>query len=111
VQEAVATGVLLPGDRLQPVRQLADELDIAPGTVARAYSELERLGVVVTEGARGTRIAPRTEAQSPSTERVETLTGLLRPVVVAAFHLGATAPSLRSALESAMSGIFDGSSS
>ncbi|MGH7507753.1 MAG: Clp protease N-terminal domain-containing protein, partial [Longimicrobiales bacterium] len=57
VQEAVATGVLAAGDRLAPVRRLADDLDIAPGTVARAYGELERLGVVVTEGARGTRIA------------------------------------------------------
>src|SRR3712207_6470055 len=59
VQEAVATAHLVPGDRLPTVRQLADELDIAPGTVARAYAELERLGVVITEGARGTRIAPR----------------------------------------------------
>src|SRR5207249_765062 len=42
VQEAMATGRLRPGDRLPPVRQLADRLDIAPGTVARAYGDLER---------------------------------------------------------------------
>ena len=53
VREGVATGALRPGDRLQPVLQLADELDIAPGTVARAYSELERLGSMLRgqEGA------------------------------------------------------------
>jgi DNA-binding transcriptional regulator YhcF (GntR family) len=107
VQEGVATGVLQPGDRLPTVRQLADELDIAPGTVARAYSELERLAVVVTEGARGTRIAERKRRMAETPDKPETLAGLLRPVAVAAFHLGATAADLRTALERAMLGIFD----
>ena len=111
VQEGVATGALQPGDRLQPVRQLADKLDIAPGTVARAYSELERRGVVITEGARGTRIAPRAEGTPASAERLDALAGLLRPVAVAAFHMGASADALRGALDKAMSGIFDASSS
>jgi DNA-binding transcriptional regulator YhcF (GntR family) len=107
VQEGVATGKLSPGDRLPAVRQLADELDIAPGTVARAYSELEGRGVVVTEGARGTRIADRSRQSSRPTDHAETLSGLMRPVAVAAFHLGATADDLRAALERAMKGIFD----
>jgi DNA-binding transcriptional regulator YhcF (GntR family) len=106
VREAIATGGLEPGDRLPTVRRLADDLDIAPGTVARAYGELERLGVVVTEGARGTRVADRKRGALASGEREETLTGLLRPVVVAAFHLGASADELRAALEPAMSDIF-----
>jgi DNA-binding transcriptional regulator YhcF (GntR family) len=107
VQEAVATGSLKPRDRLPAVRQLADELDIAPGTVARAYAELERLGVVVTEGARGTRIAERKTAARAPAESEETIVGLLRPVAVAAFHMGANAHELRSALEQAMKGIFE----
>jgi DNA-binding transcriptional regulator YhcF (GntR family) len=106
VQEAVATGTLTAGERLPTVRQLADELDIAPGTVARAYSELERRGIVITGGARGTRVAQPARSATPDTERPETLAGLLRPVAVAAFHLGATAPELRIALERAMTGIF-----
>lgn len=106
VQEAVATGRLQSGDRLPSVRRLADTLDIAPGTVARAYSELERLGVVVTDGARGTRVAERRQNPLPDAERPDTLVGLLRPVAVAAFHLGATAAELRQALEMAMRGIF-----
>jgi DNA-binding transcriptional regulator YhcF (GntR family) len=74
--------------------------------VARAYSELEREGVVVTEGARGTRVAERAGSGAPL-QRPETLAGLLRPVAVAAFHLGADADELRAALEVAMTGIFD----
>lgn len=107
VQEAVATGELAPGSRIPPVRRLADQLDIAPGTVARAYSELERLGVVVTEGARGTRVANRKPVPEPEAVDAETLVGLLRPVAVAAFHMGAVADDLRAALEDAMSGIFE----
>jgi DNA-binding transcriptional regulator YhcF (GntR family) len=107
ITEAVATGELRPGERLATVRQLADQLDVAPGTVARAYSELERLGVVVTEGARGTRVADRGAPPARMSEGADTLAGLLRPVAVAAFHLGATADDLRQALETAMRGIFD----
>lgn len=106
VEEAVATGRLRPGDRLLPVRRLADELDIAPGTVARAYGELERRGVVVTEGARGTRVADRAGAASRGSASMEALAGLLRPVAVHAFHLGASAEELRAALEKGMEGIF-----
>lgn len=109
VQEAVATGNLRPGERLPTVRHLADELDVAPGTVARAYRELERLSTVTTDGARGTRVAERDGAAAPEGERPEMLTGLLRPVAVAAFHLGATAAELRSALDAAMRDIFGGS--
>ena len=38
--------------------------------------------------------------------RQENLVGLLRPVAVAAFHLGATASELRAALDEAMKHIF-----
>jgi DNA-binding transcriptional regulator YhcF (GntR family) len=106
ITEAVATGALGPGERLPTVRQLADDLDIAPGTVAKAYGELERQAFVVTQGARGTRVADRGAAPVDG-ERMQTLAGLLRPVAVAAFHLGADAQDLRVALEAAMQGIFD----
>lgn len=111
VQERVAVGELAPGERLPTVRRLADRLDIAPGTVARAYGELERLGLVVTQGARGTRVAERERSAVPDGERAETLAGLLRPVAVAAFHLGATSAELRRALEAAMADIFSGDGS
>ncbi|HEU0014716.1 MAG TPA: GntR family transcriptional regulator [Longimicrobium sp.] len=107
ITEHAATGELRPGERLPTVRQLADRLDVAPGTVARAYGELERRGVVVTEGARGTRIAERAGAAAGEGERSRTLAELLRPAAVSAFHLGASADELRAALETAMLGIFD----
>jgi DNA-binding transcriptional regulator YhcF (GntR family) len=107
ITEAIATGAVRPGERLPTVRQLADELDVAPGTVARSYSELERRSLLVTEGARGTRVAEPAPVPGRDLDRPEALAGLLRPVAVAAFHLGANAVELRTALNVAMRGLFD----
>lgn len=57
VAALVASGDLRLGDRLPPVRTLAGEMGVAPGTVARAYRELERSGVVETRGRAGTIVA------------------------------------------------------
>ena len=106
VKEAVATGHLRPGDRLPTVRQVAEVLDIAPGTVARAYRELEQEGIVTTDRARGTRVADRSASGKAGAAEPGYLVPLLRPVAVGAYHLGITADQLRRALDEAMRGVF-----
>lgn len=55
---ALAQDRRLPaGARLPTVRRLADDLGLAVNTVARAYRELERDGVVETRGRHGTFVA------------------------------------------------------
>ncbi|HEY3479214.1 MAG TPA: GntR family transcriptional regulator [Streptomyces sp.] len=54
VVRAVTAGTLAEGTRLPPIRQLARDLGLASGTVARAYRELEAAGWVTTARARGT---------------------------------------------------------
>jgi DNA-binding transcriptional regulator YhcF (GntR family) len=58
---------LARGERLPSIRQLANDLGLAGGTVARAYRELESDGVVVTRGRNGTVIEgpPRQPAPPP----------------------------------------------
>ena len=56
--DLVGSGVLGPGDRLPPVRQLAADLGLAVGTVARTYRELEQAGYVRSRRGGGTRVAP-----------------------------------------------------
>jgi DNA-binding transcriptional regulator YhcF (GntR family) len=53
VRAQVASGELPPGTRLPPVRRLAGDLGLATNTVARAYRELEALGVIETRGRAG----------------------------------------------------------
>ncbi|MBK4346140.1 GntR family transcriptional regulator [Lacisediminihabitans changchengi] len=65
----VQSGELPPDARLPTVRKLASDLRLAPNTVARAYRELERAGVIETRGRHGTFVAPhadpvRRQAQS-----------------------------------------------
>ena len=64
IASRVASGELLEGTRLPTVRALAAELRLAANTVARAYKELESDGVVVTEGRRGTFVAPSVAGRS-----------------------------------------------
>jgi DNA-binding transcriptional regulator YhcF (GntR family) len=53
-----ASGALPAGTRLPTVRALAADLDLAVNTVAKTYRALETDGVIVTEGRRGTFVAP-----------------------------------------------------
>jgi GntR family transcriptional regulator len=55
--ELIRYGALAPGDRLPPVRQLAADLGLATGTVARTYRELELAGLVTSRRGGGTRVA------------------------------------------------------
>lgn len=75
ISEDIAQGRLGIGARLPPHRELADELKIARGTVARAYREAEKLGLVRSDVGRGTYVlAPDIGARSYSS--------LLEPPVI-----------------------------
>jgi DNA-binding transcriptional regulator YhcF (GntR family) len=54
--ELIEAGVLRPGDRLPPVRQLAADLGLAIGTVARTYRELDSAGLITSRRGGGTRV-------------------------------------------------------
>ena len=57
IARMVGGAVLAPGTRLPTIQQLANDLALAPGTVARAYKELERDGLVVSKRRAGTTVA------------------------------------------------------
>ncbi|OED47819.1 aspartate aminotransferase [Rhodobacteraceae bacterium (ex Bugula neritina AB1)] len=62
IRSAIETGNLKIGTKLPPVRELAYQLNITPGTVARAYSILTDEGALEAEVGRGTFVA---EKQTP----------------------------------------------
>lgn len=57
VKYLVAAGRLVPGDETPPIRKLAEQLLVNPNTVARAYRELEREGILISRQGAGTRVS------------------------------------------------------
>jgi DNA-binding transcriptional regulator YhcF (GntR family) len=53
IKAAAASGALQPGDLLPCIRPLAEELRVNRNTIAKAYSELESLGVIETQQGKG----------------------------------------------------------
>jgi len=53
IKAAAAAGALRPGEMLPSIRPLAEELRVNRNTIAKAYSELESLGVIETLPGRG----------------------------------------------------------
>lgn len=57
IRGLIAAGSLAAGERLPSVRQLAKDLGVAPGTVAKAYKTLESEGYLHTRTGAGTRVS------------------------------------------------------
>ena len=53
LQIYIISGMILPGDRLPSVRELALKLKVNPNTMQKALSELEDLGLIYTERTNG----------------------------------------------------------
>ncbi|WP_199286605.1 GntR family transcriptional regulator [Salinibacterium hongtaonis] len=58
----ITSGKLAAGAKLPTVRRLAEDLGIAPNTVARSYRELEAAGLIETRGRAGSFVAARGDA-------------------------------------------------
>ena len=65
IREGIEEGLLKPGDKLPPVRDLAWTLKITPGTVARAYTILTESGTLLAEVGRGTFVASQKPVAVP----------------------------------------------
>jgi GntR family transcriptional regulator len=90
IREAIARGELQPEASLPSVRQLSRELIVNPNTVARAYTELEREGLLVSRPGRGIFVAqPRNDLTRAARDR--RLTEQLDRWLTEAVHLGYTA--------------------
>jgi len=94
VKHAIAAGALKQNDTLPPVRKLATELRINPNTVARAYQNLERDGILRTVPGGGCYV----NGQSPGLLKSEKLRRL-KPL---ATQLAVEAKQLRLAREDLM---------
>ncbi|MGW3494214.1 GntR family transcriptional regulator [Streptomyces sp. NPDC001020] len=96
----ITSGRLPEGERLPTVRQLAADLGLAAGTVARAYRELEAMSLIRTRRGAGTRVAPLpAPARTPDPAK---LTALAERFVAEARGMGADSEAVLGAVRDAL---------
>ena len=103
VRQAVATGRLAVSDQLPSVRALAEELVLNPNTVARAYAELARDGLIETRPGRGVFVTPRRRVFAAAEAR-RRLEPLLNSLISEATALGLGPDELKEALNRQLEG-------
>jgi len=95
---AVATRKLSVGDQLPSVRALAEELVINPNTVARAYTDLARVGLIESRAGRGVYVT-RKRKMFTREEGRRRLEPLLEGLIGEAMVMDFTQEELREAFE------------
>ena len=98
VRLAVATGRLAVGDQLPSVRALAEELVVNPNTVARAYTDLAREGLIESRAGRGVFLT-RKRKMFTREEGRRRLEPLLEGLIGEAMVMDFTRDELREAFE------------
>lgn len=101
VKELVARGILVPGERMPTVRELAVELSLNPNTIAKAYQKLEQEGIIETMRSRGTFVAGRTEVLNMEAARQQ-LVDLVEKMLVEAYHLGLNREDIKQLIEESL---------
>jgi GntR family transcriptional regulator len=81
VLSGVASGNLLPGERLPTIRDLAVKLEVNPNTVVKAYSQLGFMGVLDTQQGTGAFICARTPQPVPESEKQRMVEELCRDFI------------------------------
>jgi GntR family transcriptional regulator len=85
IKELVVKGVLIPGERLPSVRDMAKEMTLNPNTVQKAYQELERQGIISTLRGKGTFISEDIQANNKILKRSQLMEELKKLVVEAIY--------------------------
>jgi DNA-binding transcriptional regulator YhcF (GntR family) len=104
----VAVGHLAPGTRIPTVREMAAAVDLAPGTIARAYRELERDGLIEGRGRRGTFVVDEPPESEPVIERRRRLDEAATTFAFAARQLGVVPDTAIDAVRDAFQKLVDG---
>ncbi len=104
VKMLVLKGYLKPGDGIPSVRKLALSLSVTPGTVAKAYNELEHQQVIVTIRGKGTYIAEQID-QKPSKVQLERGFATFRDVCINLIYMGVKREELDRKLDEMYAGI------
>jgi|SRR5947208_10180943 len=99
IRYGIASDLLGPGEQLPTVRSLAVELSVNPNTVIKAYSELEREGILTTEQGSGTFVAAQQPAPLADENRQSKLETLCSEFLAQAARFGFSSQDLMNGIQ------------
>src|SRR5216684_2157900 len=102
IRYGIASCLLSPGEQLPTVRALAVELAVNPNTVIKAYSELEREGVLTTEQGSGTFVAAQPPIMLSEENRQAKLESTCSEFLAQAARLGFSSQDVVNGIQSLM---------
>lgn len=97
IRALIAAGQLRPGEQLHTIRELAADLRVNYNTVAHAYLELDRDGVISTKRGRGTFVAGVPDEEQMARKRQRKLHAVVRSALDEARLLGYEADEIAEA--------------
>ena len=102
VRTLIGTGRLTEGAMVPSVRQIAEGLQINPMTVSKAWSLLERDGVLERVRGQGMRVLAAAKPRATVKERQQALQPLLEQVVIQAAQLSLSREQVLAAMAAAL---------
>ena len=94
----IASGGVAVGELIPSVRKLSAQLPVHPNTVAKAFQELERLGVVAERRGRGMEVTPDAPKICHK-QRLQRVGNRIREVLREALSSGLTDEDIRQLVE------------
>ena len=88
IHSLITAGQLQPGEQLSTIRELAADLRVNLNTVARAYLELDREGVISTQRGRGTFVSGVPDQKQIEKKRQKLLRSIIESALEEAQRLG-----------------------
>ena len=104
VKYYIAGGTLRPGDQLPSIRELASALTVNPTTVVKAYTELERDGVIEMRHGKGAFVSGRARAITREEQEVA-LRRSAKQLAVEATQLQVTPPRVITVVKEELSAV------
>ena len=103
IHSLIAAGQLQPGEQLPTIRELAADIRVNLNTVARAYFELDREGVISTQRGKGTFVSGKPDDAQIARKRLKLLHSIIETALEEAQRLGYTADEIKETFHDEMS--------
>jgi GntR family transcriptional regulator len=99
INSLIAAGQIQPGEQLPTIRELAAEIRVNLNTVARAYFELDKEGVITTQRGKGTFVSGVPDQKQIKKTRQKLLQSIIQTALEEAYGLGYSVKEIQAAFQ------------